>query len=116
MQELDSVFDLLSQERRRYVLYYLEQQGGPVPVPEVAKTVQEWENGGTPPEFSGERDTELAITLRHRDLPKMNEAEFIEYDPGNQEIEISGTPSEVKVILAVTEAIEQPRQGDIINL
>jgi hypothetical protein len=33
IEALDEVFELSSKERRRFVVYYLEQQDGPVPSP-----------------------------------------------------------------------------------
>nr|WP_255767200.1 hypothetical protein [Haladaptatus halobius] len=41
MVSLDRVFDLLGKQRRRYALYYLEQQEGPVTVYEVTEQVAE---------------------------------------------------------------------------
>lgn len=115
MEALDRVFELFSRERRRYVLYYLERREGPTPVSEVAEAVQTWESEGGSPE-SDDVDDELAIALKHRELPKLNEAEFVEYDPDAKEITISGMPAEIKVILSVTKAIEQPRETDVLHL
>ena len=115
MEKLDRVLDLLSIKRRRYVLYYLEERGGPVPLSEVVAKVEEWENGVSS-EQDDDDDREILIQLKHRDIPKMREAEYIEYDPERGEIEISGMPAEVEVLLSVTEAIEQPAEDDIIHL
>lgn len=116
MDKLDDVFGLLGIEQRRYALYYLEQRGGPVQIAELAMKVQEWEAGISSPESVDDIDEEVAIQLQHRDIPKLREAEYIEYDPETMEIEISGMPSEVKVLLSVTEAIEQPNEDDIVHI
>lgn len=116
MKALDRVFELLAAERRRYVLYYLEEQDGPVPISEVSETVQKWERS-PPSESEPEHHAEdIAITLAHRDVPKLREVEYIDYDPENEEIQISGEPAEIDVILSVCKAIEQPREDDIIHL
>lgn len=116
MDKLDDVFDLLRLEQRRYVLYYLEQRDRPVPISEVAMKVQEWENEATSPQDIDDIDEELTIQLQHRDIPKLRKAEYIEYDPVSNEIELSGIPAEVSVLLSVTEAIEQPAEDDIVHL
>lgn len=116
MDKLDDVFDLLRLEQRRYVLYYLEQQDRPVPISEVAMKVQEWENEAVSPQDFDNIVEELTIQLQHRDIPKLRKAEYIEYDPASNEIELSGIPAEVSVLLSVTEAIEQPAEDDIAHL
>lgn len=78
--------------------------------------VQEWEAGISSPESVENIDENLAIQLQHRDIPKLRQAEYIEYDPETKEIEISGMPAEVKVLLSVTEAIEQPGEDDIAHI
>ncbi|WP_425493568.1 DUF7344 domain-containing protein [Natronosalvus vescus] len=59
MVSLDRIFDLLSNERRRYALYYLDQKDGPVPVDEVAEQGTEWETEGAPSSIPGESSTVL---------------------------------------------------------
>lgn len=116
MEALDTVFDLLSEERRRFVLYYLEQQSGPVPVAKVAAKVEAWETGDAVADDIEAVDDDLLIRLVHQDIPKLRSVEYVEYDPERREIEISGEPTEVNVLLSVTEAIEQPREDDVVHL
>lgn len=108
---LDEVFDLLSEERRRYALYYLEQADGPVAVEEVAEQVAKWETGnvvGAIPEDKFER---IEVELHHTDLPKATEVEYIEYDPAAETIEVSGVPPEVNAIITVAKVIERPERN-----
>lgn len=116
MKALDEVFDLLSRERRRYALYYLERQDGPVPVEDLAATIAEWEAGGEANGSPGDEYDDVIISLEHNHLPKIEGADFIEYDRAGRQLELSGTASELRVVLSVAKAIEQPEQDDIAYL
>lgn len=69
MEELDKIFDLLSKERRRYAVYYLEKQDGPVSIDEVADQVAEWESD-TAGAASTEEFRDVKMRFCHADLPK----------------------------------------------
>ena len=84
MVSLDRVFDLLSNERRRYALYYLEQHDGPVPIDEVAEQVAEWETDGAPSSIPEEKFDRVEVSLYHNVLPKAAEAKYVEYDPEDE--------------------------------
>lgn len=116
MEELDEIFRLLGKERRRFALYYLEDQSNPVPVSELARQLEEWETGSAPTELPDEKYQDVVLTLQHRHLPKAAEVEYVEYHPDENTIELTGTPAEVSVILSVAEAIEQPDEDDIIHV
>jgi len=114
MEALDTIFELLGRERRRYALYYLEQQDEPVSVEELAAIIEDWEDdptGGATDEYQ-----DIILALDHHHLPKAADAQYIEYDREADEIRITGEPAEFQVILSVAEAIEQPSRDDIINL
>lgn len=109
MELLDQIFALLTEERRRYALYYLEQQDGPVSVDEVAEQVAEWETNGTSvPEGKYEN---IKVKLRHTDLPKASEAEYIRYDPEEKIVEVTETPPEFDTIISIAEVIERPNRN-----
>lgn len=109
MELLDQIFDLLSEERRRYALYYLEQQDGPVSVDKVAEQVAEWKTNGT--SVPGGKFENIEVNLHHVDLPKASEAEYIRYDPEEGLVEVTETPPEFKAIVSVAEVIERPNRN-----
>lgn len=112
MRSLDDVFELLSRERRRYALYYLERADGPVSIEELSAHIAEWES--SPPDDVPDELRDVVIELEHAHLPKVNDARFIEYDHEEGEVEITGTSPEFSVLLSVARAIEQPsREHDI---
>lgn len=108
MVSLDRVFELLSKERRRYVLYYLEQQDGPVSIDELIEQVATWEVDGVPPSIPEEQFKHIEVSLYQNDLPKTAEAEYIEYHPKEGVVEATDTPPEVDAILTLAKVIERP--------
>lgn len=115
MQSLDEVFKLFTRERRRFALYYLEERRGPVTVEELAATIGDWETDSGRGEVPDDRFENVLLELKHEHLPKVAEVEFIEFDPDEGIVTMSGSPAEFDVILSVTEAIEQPRD-DVIDI
>ncbi|MCU4975992.1 hypothetical protein OB955_25295 [Halobacteria archaeon AArc-m2/3/4] len=98
------VFELLSNECRRYALYYLKEQNRPVAVDELADVVAEWDDSVS----TVQSETHVQLELQHTHLPKATEAEFIEYKPDAGLVEVQGLPPTFNVITAVARVIEQP--------
>lgn len=73
---LDAALELLSNSRRRYVLYHLREQGGAVTVDELAERVAEWE-GDTDEPTNRQR---VRTDLHHSQLPRMDEMDVISFD------------------------------------
>ncbi|SFS80367.1 DUF7344 domain-containing protein [Halostagnicola kamekurae] len=110
MVSLDTVFDLLGDERRRHVLYHLKDSGGEVSVEELLDVVAAWETNTPPPEIPEEFLAELELELQHVHLPKASTVEFIEYDPAEQTVKIRGAPSEFNTVVTVARLIERPTE------
>lgn len=110
MVSLDTVFDLLSNERRRYALYYLDEQEGQVSIEEVAEQVAKWEADGGVPEARYDR---IELSLHHAHLPKTTNADFIEYDSKAGEVYVHGSPdAEFDTVLTVAEVLEGKDESD----
>lgn len=104
---LDLIFDLLSNRRRRYVLYYLhDQPDGVATMDEVTdgvltlqSTVSNADSGAEPgacpdPEpGSDERRQQLRTELQHTHLPKLADAGVIEHDRRSETIRYWTHPS-----------------------
>ncbi len=103
MAHLDTVFDLLRSERRRHVLYYLNERDGEVPVEDVVEALTDQEADGPP--STGEFE-EVEVSLTHVHLPKAAEAEFIEYDREERVVNVSGTPPGYDAIVTIAEVID----------
>lgn len=114
MSHLNEVFDLLREDRRRYALYYLERADGKVPIEELARRIREWEEDPSSYELPRDESEEVRILLEHTDLPKIEEADSIEYRRENDEIAIYDAASEFEIVLSVARAIEEP--ADLIDV
>ncbi|WP_313691665.1 DUF7344 domain-containing protein [Halorarum halobium] len=108
MVSMDRIFELLSKKRRRYALYYLDQQEGPVLIDEVAAQVAEWESDpGIGPVPEGAFDG-IELKLYHVDLPKASETTYIQYNPDEGTVELTETPPSFAAILSIAKVIERP--------
>lgn len=88
---LDTVFDLLSNRRRRYAVYYLVDDGGdPVDCEALAERVAAWEVGDDP---SDERVERVAADLTHIHLPKLDAANVVDFDDRSGQVRFWGQPS-----------------------
>lgn len=74
--QLDATLDLLSDKRRRYVLYYLREQGGTVSLEELADMVAAWESDDESPDHP-----QVLADLHHSHLPRLDEAGAVTFDP-----------------------------------
>lgn len=78
--QLDTVFSVLSDRRRRYILYYLSEISGKVAErSQLVETIRYCE--GTHSESAGvPAEKEVVIDLHHNQFPRLEDAGIIEYD------------------------------------
>lgn len=107
MEILDQLFDLLSEKRRRYALYYLDQQDAPITVEELAEQVAEWETNGAD-SIHGGKFEQIRIDLRHNGLPRASEYKYVQYNQEEKMVELTDTPPEFDAIVSVAKVIERP--------
>lgn len=110
MTSVDHVMALLSKERRRYALYYIEQQNGPVPINDVVKQVAEWETDPESSPIAADKFDQIEVELLHNDLPKATEVEYINYDPDSRVVELTEAPPKFKAILSIAKIMERPER------
>lgn len=108
MATLDTVFDLFSKKRRRYVLYYLDQHSGSISVDEVVDYVANHESDTTDVTIPDEQYDRIDLSLRQVHIPKTAEIDSIEYDREEGEINIQGTSTEFDAIVTIAKILEQP--------
>ncbi len=85
----EQIFEILSNERRRFVLYYLRRHSdeGPISFRELVDQVAAWENETTTDQL-GSSDRKCVYTaLRQTHLPKLDTFGVIEYDRQRGSIE-----------------------------
>lgn len=91
--DLDTVFEVLSDHRRRYVLYVLYRaEGGAMTVDRLVTRVSRME--GDDRNLGGEPSPErIADDLRERQLPKLLDAGVVEYDDRSETVRYYGRPA-----------------------
>lgn len=71
--DLDTAFEILTEERRQFALQYLAEEGGTVSLSDVVTYLVDRE--------SAVDRTDIAADLHHSHLPKLAAAGLVEYDP-----------------------------------
>jgi hypothetical protein len=107
MVAVDTVLELLNEKRRRYTLYYLTEQNGPVHVEDVVNAVAEIESNPNSIELPENNCENIEISLRHNHFPKIDEVDFIEYNPDNMEIQLVDSPTKFQIITTVAKVLEE---------
>lgn len=97
---LDATLDLLSNKRRRYVLYYLRDEEGSVTVDELAEQVLAWETDAADhsPSLGPSDDTpreRVSADLHHCQLPRLAESGAVNYDPDEEYVSLATADGEL---------------------
>lgn len=117
-QELsqDLVFDILSNTRRRMVLYYLRRHGGPASVQEIAEEIAALENEVEPEALSRQQRKRVYVSLYQTHLPKLETAGVIEYDDDEGRVSLTARAIEIDGYLTPTTTADYPWQLHYIGL
>jgi hypothetical protein len=75
---MSTVFELLSERRRRYALYHLIDTDGPVDFDALVAQIVDWETGDLRPPRGHE--ARVTASLHHLHLPRFEEAGVATYD------------------------------------
>lgn len=87
---LDLIFDVLADRRRRFVLYYLQDQtDGVATIDETVEYVVSLETDGG----RADHRANVRISLQHAHLPKLEDAGVLEYDARSEAIRYWNQPS-----------------------
>ncbi|MFC7139151.1 hypothetical protein ACFQMA_04775 [Halosimplex aquaticum] len=79
----DGIFDLLAEQRRRYVVAYLDEAEASVAVTDLARRIVQWESE----QSSSDPDPEaVSRSLHHCHLPKLEDADVVAYDADTTEV------------------------------
>ncbi|MEE6211156.1 hypothetical protein U3A55_13480 [Salarchaeum sp. III] len=113
----EDVFHLLSNQRRRHTLHYLRQRDGErVDLRELSRQLSAWENG-VPTDEITHRDRKTVYTaLRQTHLPKMDDADVVDYDPDRGHVKPAEEFEDVEVYLDVVPEKEIPRSEYYLGL
>jgi len=82
----EDLFDILSSDRRRYLLYFLEAESGEAELRELARLVAAHESGITPQNVTQKGEKRVYISLYQSHLPKLEAAGIVEYDSDSKRL------------------------------
>jgi hypothetical protein len=85
---LDTIFEILKNQRRRYVLKYLREAEGTVQLNELADQVAAWENDKAVGLVSSNERKRVYVGLYQCHLTKMDDSEVIDFDQYRGTIEV----------------------------
>ncbi|WP_425494272.1 DUF7344 domain-containing protein [Natronoglomus mannanivorans] len=100
-RSLDVVFDLLADQRRRYVLACLTDRTEAIGLADLAADVAARENEGTVTEPPKETVRTIHTSLYHTHIPKLVEAGAVEYDQDRDLVRVSKTDGQIEQLLTV---------------
>ncbi|MFB6074296.1 MAG: hypothetical protein ABEJ89_04725 [Haloarculaceae archaeon] len=110
------IFEVLQNERRRYVLRYLRRYGGPVSLGDLATQVAAWEYEVPCEEISQTQRKRVYTTLQQTHLPKMDEVGIVSYDSDSGQIETTNHTEELTIYLEIVPGREFPWREFYLSL
>ena len=103
---LNSIFDLLSDAHRRYLLYYAyTMERDVIELEAAADAVCKYEAAGTDTSDQPAQET-IQLELHHSHLPRLAKAGLVDYDPRQGTIRFTGSP-------AIEEWLEHARYKEL---
>jgi hypothetical protein len=105
----DAVFEVLSNQRRRFVYHYLQHADDePVDLRDLTTAVAAWEYEKEPDRLTAAERNRVGTALRQSHLPKMDEEGFVEFDRRRGETRLEEAAAEVDVYLDVVPRRDVP--------
>jgi hypothetical protein len=97
------MFEMLSNQRRRFVLHYLQQQDERAELGPLAEQVAAWENGISLAEVSSDERKSAYTSLQQFHLPKMDEEGLVHFDGRAKTIELAEPAAEANIYLELVD-------------
>ncbi|WP_205596812.1 DUF7344 domain-containing protein [Halostella salina] len=95
------IFDVLRNQRRRFVLQYLKRNETPVELGDLATQVAAWEYDTTTDGVTSAQRKRVYTTLQQTHLPKMDQVGIVAYDADEGTIERTDATAELTVYLEI---------------
>jgi len=100
---LNQVFDVLKNERRRYVLKYLRRTEGQVSLGEVAEQIAAWENDKAVRNISSSERKRVYVGLYQCHLPKMDSMDVVSFNKPRGTIDVGPNADDVYEYIDIAE-------------
>ncbi len=95
------IFEVLRNQRRRYVLQYLKQDTRPVELGDLAQQVAAWEYETTLDDVTPEQRKRVYTTLQQTHLPKMDQSGILLFDSDDGVIEATDRTRDISIYLEI---------------
>ncbi len=102
------IFDLLRNERRRYLLHYLKTYEAPVEIGDLATRIAAWEHDEPVEAVTSKQRKRVYTTLQQTHLPKMDEARIVDYDHDRGLVDRTEYTDDLNVYLEIVDRNEVP--------
>jgi len=90
---------MLSNQRRRYVLYYLNHHPGTVSLRDLAERIAAWENDIDVDDLEYKQRKRVYTSLHQTHLPKLDEVGIVDYDREEGTIALADRATDLDVYL-----------------
>jgi len=90
---------MLSNQRRRYVLYYLNREPGPVSLRDLAERIAAWENDIDVDELDYKQRKRVYTSLHQTHLPKLDDVGIVDYDRDGGTITLADRANDLDIYL-----------------
>ena len=89
------ICDCLSRSRRRYTLRHLKGTEKPMALADLAEEIADWESETPKAEITDETAKEVYMSLYHNHVPKLADADLVQYNQERDTVELSEYPEEL---------------------
>ncbi|WP_435360590.1 DUF7344 domain-containing protein [Haloarchaeobius sp. DFWS5] len=110
------IFDVLRNQRRRFVLQYLKRRDEPVDLGSLATQVAAWEYRTPCDDVTSEQRKRVYTTLQQTHLPRMSEANIIRYDSDEGLIQPTARTRDLSIYLEIVPGSELPWREYYLSL
>ncbi|AZH26282.1 DUF7344 domain-containing protein [Haloplanus aerogenes] len=95
----DTIFSMLSNQRRRYVLYHLNREPGPVALRDLAEQIAAWENDVDVADLDYKQRKRAYTSLHQTHLPKLDDVGIVDYDRDGGTITLADRANDLDIYL-----------------
>lgn len=104
----DEIFDVLSNQRRRYALSYLQQNGSSAAIGTIATQVAAWESDKSREAVTTDERKRVYTSLQQFHLPKLDEKCIVDFDERAGVVELDEAAEEIDVCVGTSGETDIP--------
>ena len=104
----DDAFETLSNQRRRFVLHFLQDADGTAALSDLAEQVAAWENDTEVAAISASERKTVYTSLQQFHLPKMDDLGVVAFDRREGEVALTEAADRLDIYLEVVDRYDVP--------